>query len=262
MRRIIVLAMFGSTAVAASGQGFIVASSQRAEADAYYRIGTTFIGNPGLTQDFSGADFYGVEDRFFSFNGFSGRGYAEHGATFTPSNPGIGGGFTSVVMDACTSAEIFTAATSNSEDRSFGTAEGVITFNVVTSQAWNWAGAWQGGTLNTGAYHQVTGMISLIDLSTGTPLVMEFRQSINGIGDWFEPIGFSGVLGPGTYELTWLHESIVANGATQWGFFGVTTGGSPLVSCINSTFTLAPIPAPGAIFAFGLGMLGVVRRHR
>lgn len=262
MRRILALVVLASTPLAASGQGFVVTSDQRAEADAYYRLGGSITGNLGLTQDFSGVNFYAIEDRSFSFNGFSGRGYAEHGATFTPANPGIGGGFTSVVMDACTSAEIFTAATTNDEDRAYGIAHGEIVFDVQTAQNWTWVGFWQGFTFNSGAYYEVSGEISLIDVNSGTPIVQDIRQSANGVGDWADPINYAGVLGPGTYQLTWSHQSIVANGSTPWGFFGVSTGGSPLVSCINSTFSLSPIPAPGAVALFGVAAACALRRRR
>lgn len=253
-------ALLGMFACDSYGQGVLTGSDQTARAEAYYRTGTTFFGNYGLVNDLSGSDFWAVEDRLFGFNGFSGRGYAEHGATFTPSSPLIGGSFSSVVLDACTSAEIFSAATMNSEDRAYGLARGEIVFDVLTAQSWSWTGAWQGLTYDSGAFYRVSGEISLLNNSTGGYIVNETRSSLNGFGDWIEPIAFGGVLNPGTYTLTWSHESIVANGFTPWGFFGVTTGGAPLVSCVNSTFSLVPAPGSMMVLGFGLVLTGARRR--
>src|SRR5690606_8923975 len=115
---------------------------------------------------------------------------------------------------------------------------------------------------NTGAYHEVAAEISLINTNTGIPIVLDTRSSVNGVGDWSDPIFYAGVLGPGSYEIAWSHESVVGNGVTPWGFFGVTAGGAPLISCVNSTFTLTPIPTPATIVIFGVGLaLGATRRR-
>lgn len=259
MRLTVLIVALGVLTGAAQSQGVLVGSDQRAQAEAYYRTGTTVSGNFGLTNDFSGADFWATEDRSFGFDGFSGRGFAEHGATFTPSNPMINGVFSSVVLDACTSAEISSATTTNSEERAHGLARGEIVFDVLTTQSWSWIGAWQGMTFDSGVFYRVSGEISLFDHSTGGFIVNETRSSLNGVGDWFEPIALGGVLNPGSYTLIWSHESIVANGFTPWGFYGMQTGGAPLVSCINSTFSL--VPAPGTIMVVGLGLIMAGRRR-
>lgn len=254
--------VLGAASLAASGQGTLTFSDQLARAEAYARTGTTLTGNFGQTQDFSGANFWGVEDRAAFVGNFSGRGYAELGATFSPANPMINGVFSSVVLDACTSAEIWTAESLTSEDRAYGLSRGVIEFDVLVAQNWNWIGAWQGSTYDSGAYYRVAGEISLVDSVSGAPIVLETRTSLNGIGDWFEPINLSGVLNPGSYALTWSHESVVANGWTPWGFFGIAIGGGPLLSCVNSTFSMAPVPTPGTVVLLGIGGLGAMRRRR
>lgn len=262
MRFLFASLLLSAAASTADAAAILTSSNQFAQAEAWWRSGATTNGNFGLTQDFTGANFAAVEDRSFSFGGFSGRGFAQHGATFTPANPLIGGAFSSVVMDACTSAEIFTPDASNSEDRAYGLASGVIAFDLLTAHSWTWIGAWQGQTFNTGAYHEVAAEISLIDTNTGIPVVLDTRSSVNGVGDWSDPIFYAGVLGPGSYEIAWSHESVVGNGVTPWGFFGVTAGGAPLISCVNSTFTLTPIPAPATIVIFGVGLaLGATRRR-
>ena len=247
----------------AMAQGTLLVSDQRALADAYWRSGSTYNRNLGDTHDTtSGNNFYAVEDRTHAFGGFSGRGYAEHGATFFGANPGIGGQFNAVTMDACTSAEIWTPEHFNSEDRAYGLARGEIVFSTSVPQIWSWIGAWQGSTYNSGAYYRVSGEISLVDLGTGLPIVFDTRNSINGVGDWADPINYGGILMPSTYRITWMHESVVANGATPWGSFGATTGGAPLVSCCNSTFSMSPIPAPGAsILSIAAGTLVLARRR-
>lgn len=255
-------AVLGSAAFAASGSGYVSYSHQRDRAESYWRQGTTFNGNFADVNDYSGNDFWHVEDRIHAFGGYSGRGFAKEGATFTPSNPGIGGAFDSLLMEACTSAEIWTAASNNSEDRAYGLARGEVEFNLLTPHDWTWTGFWQGTTYNSGAYYRVSGEISLIDLVSGTPIVLENRSSLNGVGDWADPINFFGTIGPGSYRITWMHESICANGATPWGFFGVTTGGAPLVSCYPSLFTLREVPAPATVPLALTAMLAACRRRR
>lgn len=247
----------------ACAAGTLLGSDQRALADAYWRSGSTFNRNLGDSHDTtSGNNFYAVEDRSHSFGGFSGRGYAEHGATFVAPNPGIGGLFDAVTMDACTSAEIWTADPSNSEDRAYGLARGEVTFSIGVAHSWTWIGAWQGFTYDSGAYYRVSGEISLVDLGTGLPVVFDTRQSLNGTGDWADPINLAGVINAGTYRITWMHESIVANGSTPWGFFGVSIGGAPLVSCVNSTFSMVPVPAPATLPVVCGALLVAYRRRR
>lgn len=250
----------------AMAQGTLLVSDQRALADAYWRSGSTYNRNRGDTHDTtSGNNFYAVEDRSHWFGGFSGRGYAEHGATFFGANPGIGGQFNAVTMDACTSAEIWTPEHFNSEDRAYGLARGEIEFSTSVPQIWSWIGAWQGSTYNSGAYYRVSGEISLVDVSNPSlPIVYERRDSVDGLGNWAEPINFSGRINPGTYRIVWMHESVVANGATPWGSFGATTGGAPLVSCCNSTFSMTPVPAPAtsALCMAAGAMIFARRRER
>lgn len=256
----IVLCCAASTA---SGQGYLYESDQQARAEAYYRDGGSFNGNFGLAQRFIGDNFYEIEDRSHGWLGFSGRGFAAHGATFGPPSPGVNNGaFTSLIMEACTSAEIWTGATTGSEDRAYGLASGRIKFHVTTQQQWSWIGGWQGATYDSGIYYQVSGSITLFDITGGgsVPIVDEQRVSLNGVGDWAEPINFAGTLNPGSYELAWSHESIAANGFTPWGFYGVGIGGAPLVSCIDSTFRLIPTPGTALIVIFGLA--GGTRRRR
>ena len=247
----------------AMAHGTLLVSDQRALADAYWRSGSTYNRNRGDTHDTtSGNNFYAVEDRSHWFGGFSGRGYAEHGATFFGANPGIGGQFNAVTMDACTAAELWTADASNSEDRAYGLARGEIVFSIGVAHNWSWIGAWQGQTHNSGAYYRVSAEISLVDVGTGLPVVFDTRQSLNGSGNWADPINYSGLINAGTYRITWMHESIVANGATPWGFFGVTTGGAPLVSCCNSTFSMTPVPAPAtSVLCMAAGTLVLTRRR-
>jgi hypothetical protein len=246
----------------AHAQGTVIASDQRALADAYWRSGTTFNRNMGDSHDTtSGNNFSAIEDRDHSFDGFSGRGYAQHGATFFAANPGIGGQFNALTMDACTSAEIYTADTSNSEDRAYGLARGEVMFSIDVAHDWDWIGAWQGATYDSGAYYRVVGEISLVNVNTGIPIVMDTRTSLNGAGDWADPISLAGQIDAGTYRITWMHESVVANGFTPWGFFGATIGGAPLISCVNSTFTMTPVPGPSTL-SIACGALLVVSRRR
>ncbi len=247
----------------AMAQGTLLMSDQQALADAYWRSGSTYNRNMGDTHDTtSGNNFYAVEDRTHFFGGFSGRGYAEHGATFFGANPGIGGQFNAVTMDACTSAEIWTPESANSEDRAYGLARGEIEFSIGIAHNWTWLGAWQGQTYNSGAYYRVSGEISLVDVNTGIPVVFDTRNSINGVGNWADPINYAGLINAGTYRITWMHESVVANGSTPWGFYGVTTGGAPLVSCCNSTFSMTPVPAPAtSVLAIAAGSLIFARRR-
>lgn len=255
-------AVLGSAAISASGSAIVTFSDQQAKAEAYWRQGTTLIGNFGQVQDYSGNDFLHAEDRPHAFGGFSGRGFAKHGATFTPGSPGIGGAFDSVLLEACTSAEIWTPDANNSEDRAYGLAQGVIEFSLHAPHFWNWTGFWQGNTYNSGAYYRVSGEISLVDTITGTPIVFDTRTSLNGVGNWADPINYGGTLGAGSYRLTWSHESICANGSTPWGNYGVTTGGAPLTSCYPSTFSVTPVPAPAAAPLALVAMLAANRRRR
>jgi len=252
-----------ASAGTALGQGTLLGSDQQAYADAYWRLGANYQRNLGDTHDTTSFDsFYAVEDRTHQFQKFRGRGFAEHGATYTPTTPGFLGQFSSVVMDACTSAQIFTPDTNNSEDRATGLAQGIIDFRIDAPQDWTWIGAWQGATSSTtgSAFYRVRGHISLVDSFTGAQIVFEDRVSLMGSGDWAEPIGFSGTLFPGSYRLTWMHESIVANGDTPWGHYGVSVGGGPLISCVNSTFTLVPGPSVlGVVFG---GLVLAARRRR
>ena len=77
----------------ASAQGVLTASDQIAQADALYEIGSSAFGNSGLTRDLTGVDFHAIQDRRHVATSFDGRGFAEHGATFFPTSPGINGPF-------------------------------------------------------------------------------------------------------------------------------------------------------------------------
>ena len=248
----------------ALGQGTLTYSDQSATADAAYRIGANPpIGNSGVVQDFSGADFYGVEDRAFIGNGFDGRGYAEHGATFTASNPLIGGMFSSVVLDACTSAEVTQSNIGvHSSERAYGLADGIIEFSLSAPMFWSWAGGWQGNSFQTGAYNRVRGHMSLVDINVGTPYVSDTRTSLNGVGDWQQFFALGGLLGPGDYRLRWSHESIVTGGGTPFGSYPTALGGAPLVSCIDSTFSLMPVPEPTSALLLAGAAIAVLRRRR
>jgi hypothetical protein len=248
-------------AAPALAQGVLTHSDQSARADVYFHDGSSQIGVFGLTPDFSGADFYAVEDRSFAAGGFSGRAYAEHGATFTPSSPLIGGSFTSVILDSCTSAEVFSSNIGpHVEEVAHGVALGIIEFTLAAPMNWTWAGGWQGYSFNTGSYNRVSGLMSLIDLNLGTQHVNQTQTSLNGAGDWNQTFFLGGTLGPGQYQLSWGHESLVTGGNTPFGFFPTAFGGAPLISCINSTFSL--VPAPSAVALLSLAGLSAAHRRR
>lgn len=262
MRVLCFIGVLSGVSAGVCGQGRLLVSDQLAQAEAYARTGAAQFGAFDTINGLDGRNFMETTDQVAFVGNFSGRGYARHGATFSPADPLIGGFFDSVVLDACTSAEIWSAETNNSEDRAYGLARGIIEFELTDLHFWDWTGGWQGGSVvGGGAYHQVTGHMSLTDLGSGATIVWEDRQSINGSGDWFELFSLNGMLGAGTYRLEWSHESVAANGVTPWGFYGVTTGGAPLTSCINSTFSVRRVPGPGALAVLGVGLLGVRRRR-
>lgn len=249
----------------ARGQATLTLSDQRAQADARFQIGANpAVGNFGLTSSLTGADFYGIEDRSFTGSNFSGRGYAEHGATFTPSNPLLGGMFSSVVLDACTSAEVFNSNIGpHTSERAYGLGAGIIEFSLATTVQWSWIGGWQGNSFQTGSFHRVQAEMSLTDINVGTPYVNDSRVSLNGVGDWQQFFAHGGILGPGDYRLTWSHESMATGGSTPFGFFPTAQGGAPLVSCINSVFSVTPVPSPtSGSLAVALAALAASRRRR
>lgn len=262
---ILSLALTALASPLASGQGTLTYSDMTAWAQTGYTVpgSSTYFSNDGTTQDYSGADFYGIEDRYYSSSDFFGHGYAELGATFSPSNPYIGGSFSSVVLDACTSAEVYVSSIGTHDfENAYGLASGLIEFTISAPMIWSWSGGWQGGSLNTGAYNEVDGKLKLTDLGTLAPIVNDVEDSVNGVGDWAKTFAYGGLISPGLYRLEWEHQSIVAGGSTFWGFYGTGQGGAPLISCINSTFTLTPVPAPGVIALIGLGGLVAARRRR
>lgn len=245
----------------AAAQGVLAASSQLALAQSYIDPGS--IGNSGFTSNFgAGGDFLGVQSRSYSAGGFHGSAYAEHGATFTPSNTPINGVFSSVVLDSCTSAEIFASNLSlHTTETAYGQAIGHIQFTVSAPTPWTWVGAWQGQSVASGAFHMVNGVIELWDINAGTPIVSQTMSSFNGAGGWSLPFSFGGVLNPGLYRLTWGHDSLVTGGQTAFGVSSTSVGGAPLVSCVNSTFSL--VPAPGtALLALVSGSVLATRRRR
>jgi len=224
------------------------------------------VGNFGLTPSFSGADFVGVENRSFSGGGFSGRGYAHFSAAFTPTSPLIGGNFSRVVLDACSSAEITSSRVPptgpHSSESAYGLARGVIEFSLSTTVDWTWIGGWHGKSYNTGAFNRVVGEMMLIDLNSPTQYVNITNTSLNGVGDWSNTFSLSGRLGPGNYQLVWSHESLVTGGNTPFGQWSTARGGSPLVICTNSTFEMVEVPAPsGAAIIVLLGMVCQKRRR-
>lgn len=247
----------------ACAQGTLTLSDQKAEAEALYVQGGQ-VSNSGVSQDLLGGDFYAIEDRPLFGGGFDGRGYAEHGATFTPSSPLIGGAFTSLIMDACSSAEVFQSNIGpNSYEAAHGLASGVIEFTVGAPMNWTLVGLTQGTSFNTGSYNSVSGSVELFDITSSLSIFSQSDTSVNGVGDWVTPFATGGVLAPGSYRLSWHHESLVEGGQTSNGFFPTAFGGAPLVSCINSTFTLAPVPAPSGLTAIiGAGWIGARRRRR
>lgn len=241
------------------GQGTLLYSDQQARADAHYIRTAGPVGNFGVQQSFDGSDFYRFEDRAFAGSGFSGRGYAEHGATFLPSSPMIHGQFMGVIMDACTSAEVFQSNIGvNSYERAYGLASGVIEFSIHAPMVWNLAGSTRGSSFNTGANNIVNGAVELVDMITGVALFSQVDSTINGVGDWVTFFNAGGVLPTGSYRLSWSHESIVEGGLTGSGFFGTAAGGAPIVVCMNSVFTLTPAPGGLAL----IGVVGLIPRRR
>ena len=264
---VLVMALAANSLVtmATFGQGIVVLSGSVESAGAVYRRPVVPVGNSGTTPETMGHDFMYHDARPFQAGGFSGLGVAHLGATFSPSGPlGIGREFSSVVLDACTSAEIFGSSVSpsgpNRSEEAYGRAMGMFQFSLASPTGWAWSGLAQGNTFNTGAYHSVTASFGLRDVNTLTSYVNLTDTSTNGVGDFFVPFSFGGVLPAGTYELTWSHQSIHTGGITAFGNFPTAAGGAPLVSCIPSVFSL--VPSPGALGLLGVaGVLGARRRR-
>ncbi len=245
----------------ASAQGVLTASDQIAQADALYEIGSSAFGNSGLTRDLTGVDFHAIQDRRHVATSFDGRGFAEHGATFFPTSPGINGPFLGAVLDACTSAEITRSSIgAHSYEEAYGLASGLIEFTIDTPHLWSWAGAWQGNSFNTGAYNLVDAEISFSDTVSGTSYVYDYLASLNGVGDWSQNFAYGGVIGPGSYRITWWHQSYCAGGNTPFGYFATGHGGGPLISCVDSTFLLTPLPSPGPTSLLMLALPAARRR--
>ncbi|MCC6229437.1 MAG: hypothetical protein IT432_09440 [Phycisphaerales bacterium] len=263
--RVVVRALVFMPALVVShtfAQGVLTASDQIAQADALYTSGASTFGNSGLTRDQAGVDFHATQDRRHVAASFDGRGFAEHGATFLPSNPGINGPFLGAILDACTSAEITRSAIGpHSYEEAYGLASGLIEFTIDTPHNWSWVGGWQGASFSTGAYNLVDAELSFSDINTGTPYVYDYRASLNGVGDWVQNFAYGGVIGPGNYRITWWHESYCAGGNTPFGFFASGAGGAPLISCINSTFQIWPVPAPGTAALLATAALALCRRR-
>lgn len=252
----------------AHAQGTVTFSNSVDSASVVRRIGSSTAGPTGTSIESLGNDFSFVQDRQIPTGAFTGRGFAELGATFTPSFPsGLGRVFSSVQLEACTSAEIFSSAVApllgtNVFETARGSARGLFQFSISSPMAWTWNGVSQGNTFNTGAYHSVTAAFGLRDIGSSFQPVNMSNTSINGVGDFFVPFSLGGVLPVGTYEITWSHESIVTGGVTSFGTFGTAQGGAPLVSCIPSVFALGPIPTPSAAALLAVGGLMAARRRR
>lgn len=250
----------------ASGQATLTFSDQRSEANTHY-VGPGTVGNFGLSTNplGTGLDFFAVEDRSYNVGGFSGRGFSKEAVTFNASNPGIGGSFMGATLEACTSAEIFSSrvppAGNHAREEAYGLASGLIEFTLAQPMGWTWNGVSQGMSFNTGSYHAVAAQFVLEEINLGTSYVNMLNITQNGVGDFFIPFAFGGVLPAGSYRLKWLHESIVTGGNTAFGNYGTAVGGAPLVSCIPSVFTLY-IPTPGTAALLGLGGLMAVQRRR
>ena len=269
MKRSTVLAMTVAANVFAAGsafgQGFVVLSGSVDSAGSMFRRPTVPVGNSGTLTETMGNDFMYHEVRPFQSGGFSGLGVAHLGATFTPAGPfGIGREFSGVELSACTSAEIFGSNVApsgpNRSEEAYGRAMGMFQFSVAGPTPWAWSGVAQGNTFNTGAYHSVTASFGLRDVNTLASYVNLTGTSTNGVGDFFVPFSFGGVLPAGTYEITWSHQSIQTGGITAFGNFPTSAGGAPLVSCIPSVFSL--VPSPGSLGLLGVAsVLGVWRRR-
>lgn len=245
-------------------QGTLTGSYQVSQANAHYVLPNSATpGNFGQTSTppNTGSDFTAAENRQYTNNGFAGRGFAVVAATFNPSSPGLGGPFMGATLDACTSAEVFASQIGpHSREESYGRAYGSIDFNLSQTMSWTWNGVSQGTSYGTGSYHAVTAAFSLTDINTGFSYVNMSDTTINGVGDFFIPFALGGILPPGDYRLTWLHESICTGGNTPFGFYPTAFGGAPLVSCIPSTFSL--VPTPGTASVLGLaGLFGTKRRR-
>ncbi|MCG3123547.1 MAG: hypothetical protein GIKADHBN_01967 [Phycisphaerales bacterium] len=256
------VAAVGVCAFTAAGQGTLLVSHQQAQAEATYRIGSTTFGNSGSQTDNTGIDFNAIETQSFAFGGYSGRGYAQEAVMFNPSSPMIGNQFDTAVLEACTSAEIFTSNIgAHTTETAHGLAIGIIEFSVSEPMGWSWVGAWQGWTQSTPGFYAVGGELLLEDVNTSFAHVSQTRLSINGSAGWQETFAYGGVLNPGVYRLLWSHESLVMGGNTPFGFYPDGEGGAPLISCVNSTFHLFPIPAPGSMGLFAVAA-AVLRRRR
>lgn len=121
------------------------------------------------------------------------------------------------------------------------------------------------GLLNTGLGITPTFTVQLLD-GSGNPLVS------NGNGSLIDLVGLLGsnTGGSGTVNLTFTTGATVAPGAISIDFAGSSVLNSTLLSVGNQNFatvsnlnlTAAPVPEPGGMVLFGLGVLVVLRRHR
>ncbi len=266
MKYIASFVLIASVATSVFAQGTVTFSNSVDNASMVVRSGSITSGPTGTITESLGNDFSFVQDRQIVTGPTRGKGYAELGATFTPSGPlGLGRVFSSVQLEACTSAEIFSSAVApslgtNVFEAARGSARGLFRFSISSPMAWTWNGVAQGNTFNTGSYHSVTAAFGLRDVFAPISYVNMSNTSTNGVGDFFIPFSLGGVLPAGTYEITWSHESIVTGGVTSFGTFGTAQGGAPLVSCIPSVFSL--VPAPSTAMLLGLGGLIAARRRR
>ena len=140
-----------------------------------------------------------------------------------------------------------------------------ITLTANTTYTLSFSVDGHAGLLNTGIGITPTFTVEMLD-GSGNPLVSSGgSQLVNLVGLLGSNTG-----GSGTITLTFTTGATVAPGAISLDFAGssvlntsvLTIGNQNFATVSNLSLTAAPVPEPGSMVLFGLGVLVVLRRHR
>lgn len=201
----------------------------------------------------NGSSFLDTRSVSWSGDGIEGSASNTNHTHYGPSDPGIGGLFSRVLVDMGGRAGLTASNTGmHGGEESVGDAYSYIYFTLDEATAWSWE-ADVDGFSSPGHLNLAACTFYVWDLGLNAMAAFDERRSLNGASDFAEHMSVGGILGPGSYFVRISASGDVVN---EQGLGGP---GSAWASIANGVFT---IPSPGLPAMLGLlAVLGGRRRR-
>lgn len=229
---------------AAIAQGIVNADVFSIQADTFYLdFNSQLFGNFNqFNLSNTGLDYNNTLTSPFNSAGYSATSQADENAYYVPSNPGISGNFGVHHADGYANATVATSGNWFSE-YTLGQPFGQIVFSVAQNTQWSITGNAWGNTLavGTGISQSEYNVRFQKYLNNNIFLVNQSNQSLNGVGNYNDPLSHGGILAPGAY--IYEYRTFSQHGGS---IFSPPIPGSA-TSGYNLTLTLTAVPEPATL---------------